>query len=151
PIAEEMGRALFPGPFLETVVVEDVIMAVGTAQQKGYALKQMADGNMIITTAVTEPSADYSPTGVTLTAEKRGDDYVLNGVKLPVAYADSAGALLVAARTGGGDGADGISLFFVGRQTPGITLERLQNIAGYPLYAVSFENASTPAVSMLGP
>jgi 3-oxocholest-4-en-26-oyl-CoA dehydrogenase beta subunit len=55
----------------------------------------------------------------------------------------------VSARSGGA-GAEGISVFLVDSSAGGITAERLDNIAGMPLYAVSFDGVHVASADLLG-
>ena len=73
----------------------------------------------------TNPSAQIGPAGVTLTAAEKGGRYTLSGVKLFVSDAHTADALVVAARTKAGAGADGISLFLLPRGTAGLQVSLL--------------------------
>jgi alkylation response protein AidB-like acyl-CoA dehydrogenase len=112
-ILEEFGRALVPGPFMSTVVLGAVpIMGAGTDAQKSEFLPKIASGEIIMTMALTEPSAKWTADGVTLEAKKDGDSYVLNGTKLFVPDAHVTDYMVVVARTGG-SGEDGITCFIV--------------------------------------
>jgi alkylation response protein AidB-like acyl-CoA dehydrogenase len=149
-LLEEFGRALVPGPFIPTVVLGAwPTMEAGTEQQKKWVLPKVASGEMIMTMALTEPSAKWTADGVTLEAKKDGSDYVLNGTKLFVQDAHVSDVMIVVARTGG-SGEDGISLFYVDSKTPGIKFEVLKTIAADKQCEVVFENVKVPAVSMLG-
>ena len=64
-VLEEMGRALVPGPFIPTVVLGGFsILEAGTEEQKRGLLPQIADGELIMTMALTEPSATYDARGL---------------------------------------------------------------------------------------
>ena len=82
-LLEEFGRALVPGPFISTVVLGGVpIMEAGTEEQKQQFLPKIASGELIMTMALTEPSAKWTADGVALEAKKDGGGYMLNGTKL---------------------------------------------------------------------
>ena len=101
-LLEEFGRALVPGPFISTVVLGAMpIMEAGTDEQKRQFLPKIASGELIMTMALTEPSAKWSADGVQLEAKKDGSDYVLNGTKLFVPDAHVSDYMVVVARTGG--------------------------------------------------
>ncbi|HET8943674.1 MAG TPA: acyl-CoA dehydrogenase [Dehalococcoidia bacterium] len=149
-LLEEFGRALVPGPFISTVVLGGVpVMEAGTDQQKDWVLPKIASGELIMTMALTEPSAKWTADGVTLTAKKEGNDYVLNGTKLFVPDAHVSDRMIVVTRTGG-SGEDGITLFFVDSKAPGIKFEQLKTIAADKQSEVTFENVKVPAENMLG-
>ena len=149
-LLEEFGRALVPGPFISTVVLGGVpIMEAGTEEQKQQFLPKIASGELIMTMALTEPSAKWTADGVQLEAKKDGSDYVLNGTKLFVQDAHVSDYMVVAARTGG-SGEDGITLFLVDSKSPGIKFEVLKTIAADKQCEVMFENVKVPASNMLG-
>jgi len=149
-LLEEFGRALVPGPFISTVVLGGVpIMEAGTEEQKHQFLPKIASGEIIMTLALTEPSAKWTADGVQLEAKKDGSDYVLNGTKLFVQDAHVTDYMIVAARTGG-SGENGITLFVVDSKSPGIKYEVLKTIAADKQCEVTFENVKVPASNILG-
>ncbi|TMF13245.1 MAG: acyl-CoA dehydrogenase [Chloroflexi bacterium] len=149
-LLEEFGRALVPGPFISTVVLGGVpIMEAGTEEQKQQFLPKIASGEIIMTLALTEPSAKWTADGVQLEAKKDGSDYVLNGTKLFVQDAHVTDYMIVAARTGG-SGENGITLFIVDSKSPGIKYEVLKTIAADKQCEVTFENVKVPASNILG-
>ena len=149
-LLEEFGRTLVPGPFISTVVLGAVpIMEAGTDEQKAQYLPKIAAGELIMTMALTEPSAKWTADGVTLEAKKDGGDYVLNGTKLFVPDAHVTDHMVVVARTGG-KGEDGITLFIVDSKSDGIKFEQLKTIAADKQSEVIFENVKVPAANVLG-
>ncbi|MEO6197039.1 MAG: acyl-CoA dehydrogenase family protein [Dehalococcoidia bacterium] len=149
-LLEEFGRALVPGPFFSTVVLGATpIMEAGTEEQKQQFLPKVANGEVILTLALTEPSAKWSADGVTLEAKKDGSDYVLNGTKLFVPDAHVSDYMVVVARTGG-SGEDGITLLIVDSKSPGIKFDVLKTIAADKQCEVTFENVKVPAANLLG-
>lgn len=151
-LLEEFGRALVPGPFISTVVLGAVpIMEAGTDEQKNQFLPKIASGDLIMTMALTEPSAKWTADGVQLEAKKEGADYVLNGTKLFVPDAHVTDYMVVVARTGkGSTPEDGITLFLVDSKSPGIKFELLKTIASDKQCEVTFENVKVPPASVLG-
>lgn len=151
PVYEEMGRSLVPSPHLDTVVVvAETIIAAGSEAQKQRLLPAIAAGDYVASLAIVEPDGSFGPSGLTFTATRRGAEHVLSGTKLLVAYAPSAQSFLCVARTSGDRGADGVSLFLVDAATPGVSWTPLPNIAGHPLYAVSFDDVAVPADAVVG-
>ena len=149
-LLEEFGRALVPGPFISTVVLGSVpIMEAGTEEQKKEFLPKIAGGELIMTMALTEPSAKWTADGVTLEAKKDGSDYVLNGTKLFVPDAHVTDYMVVVARTGGSS-EDGITCLLVDSKSDGISFEQLKTIAADKQCEVKFENVKVPAANLLG-
>ncbi len=148
-LLEEMGRAMLPGPFFSTVVRGGMaIMDAGAEEQKQEYLPRIAEGQIIVTLALTEPSARWDAAGVELTATPSGDGYVLNGTKLFVPNAHVSDYLVVAARTG--TGAEDITLFIVPREATGVTQTLLQTIASDRQSEVVFDDARLPGSAVLG-
>ena len=151
-ILEEMGRAMLPGPFFSTVVLGAMtLMEAGTDAQKQEHLPKVADGETILTMALTEPTATYEPSGVQTTAKVDGSDYLLNGTKLFVTDAQIVDAMIVVARTTeSGDASQGITLFLVDANNPGITITPLKTISGDKQAEVELKDARVPATAVVG-
>jgi alkylation response protein AidB-like acyl-CoA dehydrogenase len=148
-LLEEMGRAMLPGPFFSTVVLGGMaIMDAGSEEQKQEYLPRIAEGQIIVTLALTEPSARWDAAGVQLTATPSGDGYVLNGTKLFVPNAHVSDYLVVAARTG--TATEDVTLFIVPRETNGVTQTLLQTIASDRQSEIVFDDARLPGSAVLG-
>jgi alkylation response protein AidB-like acyl-CoA dehydrogenase len=125
-LMEEMGRAVAPGPYFSTVLLGGLaILEAGSDAQKKEWLPKIAGGDKRVTLAWMEPTAQLGPAGVTLTAVEKGGKYTLSGTKLFVHDAHTADALVVAARTRPGAGADGVSLFLLPKGTKGLQVTLL--------------------------
>jgi alkylation response protein AidB-like acyl-CoA dehydrogenase len=151
-LLEEFGRALVPGPFISTVVLGGIpIMEAGNDEQKKALLPKIAAGELIMTMALTEPSAKWDADGVQLEAKKDGNDYVLNGTKLFVPDAHVTDQMIVVARTSNGKTPeDGITVFIVDSKSSGISFDALKTIASDKQYEVTFENVKVSAANVLG-
>ena len=148
-LLEEMGRYMLPGPYFSTVLLGGLsIMDAGTEEQKSEYLPRIAEGQIITTLALTEPSARWDPAGIELTATKSGNQYVLSGTKLFVTNANVSDFIVVAARTG--ENEQDISLFIVPSNADGISLTDLKTIASDKQSEVIFENVSVDENSLLG-
>ena len=153
PIYEEMGRHLVPSPHLDTVAVAgDLLLAAGTDAQRAAFLPAIARGDAIVSVAVPEHDGSFDPAGISCAATRRGSDLVVRGTKLLVAYAPSADWFLCAVRTNGNRdrAADGISVLLVDARAGGITCDPIPNIAGLPLYAVTFDDVAVPTDHVVG-
>ncbi|MFQ6027245.1 MAG: acyl-CoA dehydrogenase family protein [Dehalococcoidia bacterium] len=151
-LLEEMGQALVPGPFFSTVVLGGLtVLDAGSDQQKRDLAPRIGSGQLLMTLALTESSATYEPWGVASSAVRQGDSYQLNGTKLFVPDAHVADLLLVAARTSSGaDPVQGITLFLVPANSPGLTVNQLNTISGDRQCEVTLSNVSVPVDSVLG-
>jgi alkylation response protein AidB-like acyl-CoA dehydrogenase len=125
-LMEEMGRAVVPGPYFSAVLLGGLaILEAGSDAQKKEWLPKIAAGDKRVALAWMEPSAQLGPAGVSLTAVEKGGRYTLSGTKLFVHDAHTADALVVAARTRPGAGADGVSLFLLPKGTKGVEVTLL--------------------------
>ena len=148
-LLEEMGRYMLPGPYFSNVVLGGMsIMDSGTEEQKQEYLPRLAEGQIIVTLALNEPSGRWDAEGIQLSATQNGDDYTLNGTKLFVPNAHVSDYIVVAARTGSGE--NDISLFIVSSQTNGVNQTLLKTIASDRQSEVSFDNVSVSSSSLLG-
>lgn len=148
-LLEEMGRVLLPGPYFSTVVLAgSCLQEAGSHEQKREYLPRIAEGGLIVTVALTEPSARWDAHGIQATATDTGDGYIINGVKLFVPNAHVSDYMIVAARTGKGE-AD-ISLFIVARETPGVEQTLLKTIASDRQSEVVFNDVNIPSSALLG-
>ncbi len=154
---EEMGRAMFPGPHLSTIVLGGLtILNAGSEEQKTDLLPKIASGDLILSLALTEPESSWDgtawdPEGVTVKATANGDDYIIDGTKLFVHDAHIADYLLVATRTkDGGKPEDGITLFLVDAKSPGVSYTLLKTTAGDKQSEVVFDKVKVPGKNIVG-
>jgi alkylation response protein AidB-like acyl-CoA dehydrogenase len=151
-VLKEMGHACFISPFFSTMVLGAcAIMEAGNSAQKQKYLPAIAEGKMRITLALLEASATYSAEAVKTKATAQNDNYIIEGRKLFVPDANSADYLICVARTGAAsDPAQGITLFLVDRNAPGVSCELLQTISGDKLSEVSFDTVQVSSENVLG-
>ena len=148
-LLEETGRALLPGPLFSTIVMGGMaIMDAGSEAQKQELLPQIGEGQLIVTLALTEPSARWDAAGVETTATQSGEGWTLNGTKLFVPNAHVADTYVVAARTG--EGERDITLFLVPSDAAGVSQTLLKTIASDRQSEVVLDNVSLPASAALG-
>jgi len=119
-VAEEMGRTLFPSPFIANAVAARAIDRLASDEQKRRWLPRIAAGELIATLAVDEPNDVRGPSGVTVATTVDAAGITLTGTKMFVRDGGAAALLLVAAREAGG-----ISLFGVAADQPGVTITPL--------------------------
>jgi acyl-CoA dehydrogenase len=131
------------------------LVRLGTEEQKRRFLPRMATGECVAGFAITEPSSGSDAANIRTRAEKRGDEYVLNGTKHYISNAPIAGLLTVIAITDPAKGTRGMSAFLVEPQsTPGVSIGKIDEKMGQKgsLSAeVIFEDAAIPAANLLGP
>lgn len=130
------------------------ILMDGTEAQKRAYLPKIASGEFIFSFALTEPGAGSDAASIATTATLEGDHYVVNGTKRFITNAVRAHGFTLMARTDPANkGAGGISAFIMPRDTPGITLGRVDRKMGQrgtKTCDVVFENARVPAANIIG-
>ncbi len=95
-------------------------------------LPRIIQGDAIIALGLTEPRGGSDAANLQLRAQKEGDEYVLNGEKTSISFADQADAAVIFARTGSAeDGARGVSAFFVPLDLPGITRTAFDDVGSH--------------------
>lgn len=151
-LLEEIGRACLPGPFFSTVVLAGyAILEAGSEEQKKELLPKISNGELILTLALTEPSASYEPGGIKVKASPKNGDYVINGTKLFVPDANVADYMICVARTkDSASPEEGITLFLVDAKSPGISTTLLKTIAGDKQCEVIFNDVKVPKGNILG-
>ncbi|HXG03271.1 MAG TPA: acyl-CoA dehydrogenase [Candidatus Binatia bacterium] len=153
-LMEEMGRVVMPGPFFSTVLLGGLaILEAGSPEQKKTWLPKIAGGEARAALAWTEPNARWDAEGVSATARRAGDGWVLSGTKLFVLDAHLADATVVVARTAEGRPAEqALSLFLVERGTPGLEPRLLPTMDQTRKQCeVRLRDVRVPASALLGP
>lgn len=120
-VLEEMGRSLLCAPYFSSVALAaTAILNAGTEQQKQALLPGIAAGDTIATLAFTEDNGGWDSAGIEMTATLAGGGYRLDGVKSFVLDGHTADLIVVLARQPGSNGDDGLSLFTVAGDAPGL-------------------------------
>jgi alkylation response protein AidB-like acyl-CoA dehydrogenase len=119
-----IGKGLLLEPYLPSAILGAALLReLGSAEQKESILSKLATGELIVVPAHTEPGARYDLARVAAKAVASGGEYLITGKKAAVVHAPSADFLIVSARTSGAvDSPEGISLFLVPRDAPGLSL-----------------------------
>ena len=103
----------------------EIIAHYGTDEQKAQYLQPLLDGECFSSYSMTEPHAGADPTLFTTRAVKDGDEWVINGWKYFSSNARTASFLIVMVVTDPDVSAyQGMSMFLVPTDTPGIKIER---------------------------
>jgi pimeloyl-CoA dehydrogenase small subunit len=149
---ECMGRGLVLEPFLSTVVLGGGLIAeAGSAAQKEEIISAVIEGDMMLAFGYAEAQSRFNLADVETTATKSGDGYVINGQKSVVYHGTTADKVIVSARTSGDSrDEDGISLFIVDQDMPGMSRRDYPTVDASRAADFSFENVTVPASCLLG-
>ncbi|NBV16103.1 acyl-CoA dehydrogenase family protein [Janthinobacterium sp.] len=130
------------------------IVIDGTEAQKQYYLPKLAAGEIIGSFALTEAGSGSDAASLRTTAVRDGDFYILNGSKRYITNAPEASIFTVMARTDPVKrGASAISAFIVEKDTPGLSLGKIDKKMGQQgahTCDVIFENCRVPAANLIG-
>jgi alkylation response protein AidB-like acyl-CoA dehydrogenase len=151
-LLEEMGYNILPGPFFSTVVLGGLtILAAGSEEQKAELLPKVASGELILSLALTEPTASYEAVSVQTKAIARNGEYVISGIKLFVLNANVADYILCVARTKETENAeDGITIFLIDAKSPGVRCSLLKTLARDKQCEVVLDSVTVPKDNIIG-
>jgi acyl-CoA dehydrogenase len=134
----------------------EIIAHYGTDAQKQRYLRPLLDGEIFSCYSMTEPHAGADPTMFRTQAVRDGDHWIINGWKYFSSNARTAAFLIVMVVTNPDvNPYQGMSMFLVPTDTPGVTIERNVALAGEPEHEgshalIHYENVRVPADALLG-
>jgi alkylation response protein AidB-like acyl-CoA dehydrogenase len=137
-VAEEMGRACFPGPFLGTIWAATLLASAGGTSKY---LAPLVTGESKGAVALLEPDTTWNPAEVQLKASAAGQGFKLNGRKAFVSDAGAAHVIVCVART-----SDGLALLAVPAKAAGVKVTATPSFdQTRKLYDVAFEDVTVEA------
>jgi alkylation response protein AidB-like acyl-CoA dehydrogenase len=153
--AEEVARACAATStiFLVQNLGGYPIVMGGNAEQKKRFLPRLATGEITAAFSLSEPGSGSDAAGMTCTAVRKGDRYVVNGSKMWVTNGSHAGVITVFVSTDRAQRARGVTALLVEPGTPGFTVgkhERKLGIRGSPTVALHFTDCEIPVENRLG-
>jgi len=129
------------------------ILIDGTPEQKEKYLPRIASGEWTAAFALTEPNAGSDAASIQTRAERKGDVYLLNGLKHFITNGDIADVVTVMAVTDKSKGARGVTAFIVEKTFPGFSvgqIDRKMGIHGNNTAELVFEDCQVPAKNIIG-
>jgi alkylation response protein AidB-like acyl-CoA dehydrogenase len=151
-LAEQMGRALVVEPWLAGALLAGrLVDRLGTAEQRRRVLQPLIAGETFLAFAHLEADARFDLAGVRTIARRHGGGWVLDGAKTLALAAPLAESLVVSARTAGvPTDADGISLFLLRREAPGVSMRPYRSVDGHSAADLVFSSVAVPDDALLG-
>lgn len=157
-LGEEMWAAGEPrgAQYMNVNWIGPTLMQFGTDAQKARYIPRMAAGKAIWCQGFSEPNAGSDLAALRTMARRDGADYVINGTKIWTSYAGLAETCFLLARTGGADGKadegkDGIAIFLVPMDTPGIQVRAIPSLIGHgDIHECFFTDVRVPVTARLG-
>ncbi len=156
-INEEIQAAVVAGPGLGLTLHTDIclpyLLDLTDDEQKARWLPGVSSGELVTAIAMTEPGAGSDLAGVSTTALRDGDTYVVNGSKTLITNGINGDLIVVAVKTAPDERHRGISLLVVERAMEGF--ERGRNLEKIGMHAqdtaeLFFKDVRVPAANRLG-
>jgi alkylation response protein AidB-like acyl-CoA dehydrogenase len=151
-IMTELGRGLCLEPYLHSVIFAGgLISQLGTEAQKETLLAQLGSASLQMAVAVDEPQSHYQLHDVQTTAVAVTGGWQLSGRKSVVVGGQSAGLILVSARTGHGSRDEqGISLFLVDPNDSGVRRRTFATMDGRKACELYLDEVFIKSSAVLG-
>ncbi|SIT47651.1 Acyl-CoA dehydrogenase domain-containing protein [Paraburkholderia piptadeniae] len=149
-VFESLGRGLVVEPFLGALAVGHALAHAGNDAHKPL-IASLIEGRAVAALAHDEPGSHYELARVSTCADRGSNGWVLAGVKTVVQQGAEADFYLVSARTSGtAEAEEGISLFVVPREMPGLEVRGYRNIDGGRAAEVHLNEVCVPDTALLG-
>lgn len=129
------------------------ILAFGSPEQKQRWVPPLATGQKVGAFCLTEPNAGSDAGGITATALKEGDHWLVNANKVFVTNGGIADVCLIFARTDPAAGRKGISVVVAERGTSGFVVGDLEDLCGLranPVSSIRLYDCRVPLENLLG-
>lgn len=149
---ERMSYFRAPSVGIATRIAGPTILRFGTEENKQDWIPRIANAEIEMWLAYSEPDAGSDLAGIQTTAVLEGEEYVINGQKVWSTIAHLADyAWLIAKTDPDGHRHHRVSLFVVDNKSPGVTIKPLINIVGvHSFNEVFFDNVRVPAKNLIG-
>jgi acyl-CoA dehydrogenase len=154
-VMEEMHRAGISGAgfSIHSDIIAPYIVRLGTEAQKRRWLPGICAGDTIMAVAITEPGGGSDVKAIRTTAERDGDEYVINGSKTFISNGLNCDMIMLVCKTDQAAGAKGVSLMMVEADRPGFRRGRKLEKVGQPgadTAELFFDNVRVPVGNRLG-
>ncbi len=147
-VMQELGRGLVVEPYLATMLGAE-FLKLGGGHDK--LLEQVAAGELKLACALGERQSRHDLADIATAAVADGDGYLINGRKSVVVHGAQAASLIVSARSGGAQrDHDGVSLFVLPADSPGITVTGYRTLDGQRAADIAFDNVRAPSAALVG-
>jgi alkylation response protein AidB-like acyl-CoA dehydrogenase len=150
-VMQELGRGLVVEPYFATVLGAEFLRLGGGHEG---LLERVAAGELKLACALGERQSRHDMRDIAMSAtraEADGDGWILNGEKKVVLHGAQAGVLIVSARSGGAQrDEDGIALFAVPADAPGVRLTEYRMLDGQRAADLRLDGVQVGPKAMVG-
>jgi alkylation response protein AidB-like acyl-CoA dehydrogenase len=147
-VMQELGRGLVVEPYFATVLGAEFLRLGGGHED---LLERVAAGELKLACALGERQSRHDMRDIATRAEANGDGWVLSGEKKVVLHGAQADVLIVSARTGGAQrDEDGIALFAVPADAPGVRLTEYRMLDGQRAADLRLDGVQVGPEAMVG-
>jgi len=129
-----------------------MLMHYGTEEQKAFYLPRILSGEDIWCQGYSEPGAGSDLASLKTTAERHGEEYVVNGTKIWTSMAHHSNKIFCLVRTNKEVKPQaGISFLLIDLDSPGITVDPINSLDGHVEQCqVFFDNVKVPVANLVG-
>jgi alkylation response protein AidB-like acyl-CoA dehydrogenase len=141
------------GQYMGLNWVGPAIMRFGTEHQKRRFLPRIAAGDLQWAQLFSEPDAGSDLAALSTAAELDGEQFIVNGSKTWISYADIAEyGFLLCRSLAASRRRDGLSVLLIDMHTPGIDVRPIATPLGpHKIHEVFFQDVTVPLDALLGP
>jgi acyl-CoA dehydrogenase len=123
-----------------------------SAELRAKVVPKILSGREFIALCITEPGGGSDVAGITTTARREGDEFVVNGCKTYITGGMRANWLTTAVRTGG-EGSRGLSVLLIPADTAGVSRTELKRKQGWwasDTATIHYDDVRVPASLLIG-
>lgn len=150
---EEIARARVPSPPGTGLgIAAPTIITYASEEQKARFLPSMLRGDTVWVQGYSEPGAGSDLPGLTTTARREGDEYVVTGQKVWTSRAFGADVMFTLVRTGGREERQrGITYLIIDLDSAGVDVRLLRDMTGgSPFAEVFLDDVRVPVANRIG-
>ena len=144
-LVEEMGKSLFPGPYIPTLISGLAILEYGSKAQKDQFLADLITGDLIISPAILAPDQAMGASQVKEKIIQKDGKFIVSGTRLFAPFAHVAHWLLYLAHTD-----QGPAVMLIDAKTSGVSLTALDSIGVNKPCEVLLEDVTVTGDKILG-
>ncbi len=155
-LCEELSYCFSGGFTISALVIQYMsapyLLKYGSDELKTRYLKPVIAGDMISAVAITEPGAGSDVKYIETTAVRDGDFYIVNGSKTFITNGYYGDFFITAVKTDPNQGAKGISLLIIEKNTPGVSTNKINKLGWHAsdTAELGFNNVRVPISHLVG-